>query len=455
MSTAPVAVPERIADPELETRTLRRVAARLVPLVIPMFVVCYVDRANVGFAALQMNRALGLSATAYGLGAGVFFIAYMALEIPSNLMLARLGARRWIARIMISWGLISSATLFARGPLSFYVLRVLLGAAEAGFFPGIVFYLGEWFPGRARGRVMGAFITAIPIAGMITGPISGELLGWGGRLGLAGWQWLFLIEGIPSVLLGLLALRLLPDRPETAAWLPDAERRWLIQRLRLERERARAGQHHVNLRKVLAHPAVWQLALLEGLSVTSTNYGLTFWLPQVVKALSGAGDARVGLLTVLPWGAAVVSMLAVCAHSDRTRERCRHIAACSLVAALGFAAASFTRSTALALAALAIAAGGSFGLSGPFFALPAMFLEGEAAAAGIALMNSVANAMGFAIPYMMGLLRDATGGYAAGFRVLAVLPFAGAFVALRLGRAARFRMDAEPAPAVVPAGAVA
>ncbi len=438
---------------ELEARTVRRVARRVVPLVILMFVACYVDRANVGFAALQMNRALGLSATMYGLGAGIFFLAYMLLEIPSNLALARVGARRWMARIMISWGVISSATMFARGPASFYLLRLLLGAAEAGFFPGIIFYLGEWFPGRARARMMGAFIAAIPIAGMITGPISGGLLGLGGRLGLAGWQWLFLVEGIPSVVLGALALWLLPDRPESAAWLPDVERRWLAERLQTERAQARMRSRHVDVRKVLAHPAVWQLALLEGLSLTSTNYGLTFWLPQTVKMLSGASDAHVGLLTVGPWSAAVASVVLGGLYSDRTGERCRNIAGGSLVAAAGFAAASFAHQPTLALAALAVAAGGAFWGSGAFFSLPSVFLEGEAAAAGIALINSVANVMGFAVPYAMGFLRDATGDYAAGLRALAVLPFAGALFALYLRRAPTLHVEADviPLAAGVPA----
>ncbi len=436
-------------------RTLRRTTWRLVPLLVLMYIACYIDRANVGFAALQMNRALGLSAASYGLGAGIFFVAYALLEVPSNLILTRMGARRWIARIMISWGLISSATLFARGPVSFYTLRLLLGAAEAGFFPGIIFYIGEWFPARSRGRVMGAFITAIPVAGMITGPISGALLGLSGRLGLQGWQWLFLVEGIPSVLLGIATLRLLPDRPETAAWLRPDERHWLTARLHAEQAHRVARHRHLGVRQALAHGAVWQLALLECLVITSGLYGLLFWLPQMLKALSGASDTGVGLLTAAPWAAGAVALVLVGAHSDRTGERCLHIGLSSLVAAAGFLAASLTRDTSLGLAGLAVAAAGFFGADAPFWTLPGVFLNGEAAAAGIALVNSVGNVAGFAIPYALGLLRDATGGYAAGLQLLAVLSLAGGLLAIHLRRAASFQAGGEMAPDAVASAAVA
>lgn len=433
----------------LERATLSRVSRRLVPFLFLLYVASYLDRVNVGFAALQMNRALGLSATAYGLGAGVFFLGYCLLEVPSNLMLARVGARRWIARIMISWGLVSSAMLFARGPTSFYLLRFLLGAAEAGFFPGIVFYLTEWFPCEGRARVIARFMAAIPLAGIIGGPLSGALLGLGGRFGLAGWQWLFLIEGIPSVVLGVATLVYLTDRPETAHWLGDAERAWLTERLRAEREQC-ISQHHVSVRQAMAHPAVWKLGLLQGLSITGGLYALSFWLPQLVKAFSGGSDFRVGFVTAIPYTCAVVAMLFVGAHSDRTGERWLHIAGCSLVAAAGFLASAYVRTPVFALLALSVAAAGILSGGAPFFTLPGAFLSGEAAAAGVALINSVANIMGFAVPYALGLLKDATGDYYTGLALLALLPLAGSALAIRLRNAPVFQSTLALAQAAVP-----
>lgn len=435
----------------LERATVRRVGRRLVPFLLLLFVACYLDRVNVGFAALQMNRALGLSAAAYGLGAGVFFLGYCVLEIPSNLALARVGARRWIARIMISWGVISAATMLARGVGSFYLLRFLLGAAEAGFFPGVIYYLGEWFPARARARVIARFMVALPIAGIVSGPLSGALLGLQGRLGLAGWQWVFLVEGIPSILLGFVALAFLTDRPEDAAWLPEPERAWLVARLRGERERC-LQRHAHGVRRALASGIVWRLGLLQGLSLTSGLYALGFWLPAIVKASSGASDLRVGVLSAVPYLTAAVGMVLIGAHSDRSGDRCAHIALCSLATALGFAASAFLHAPALALAALGLAAVGTFGAMGPFFALPAGFLTGDGAAAGIALINSLANVTGFAVPYGVGLLRDATGGYAAGLAALAFLPLAGAALALGLSRAPQLAPAAYP---VVAPGAAA
>ncbi len=436
----------------LERSTVRRVGRRLAPFLLLLFVACYLDRVNVGFAALQMNRALGLSAAAYGLGAGVFFLGYCVLEVPSNLALARVGARRWIARIMISWGVISSATMLARGPASFYLLRFLLGAAEAGFFPGIIYYLGEWFPARARARVVARFMVALPVAGVISGPLSGALLGLQGRLGLAGWQWLFLAEGIPSVLLGFVALAFLTDRPEDAAWLPAPERAWLVAQLRGEREDC-LQRHARGVRRALASGIVWRLGLLQGLSLTSGLYALGFWLPAIVKAFSGASDLRVGILSAAPYLAAAVGMLLIGAHSDRNGDRCGHIALCSLAAAVGFAASAVLHAPALALGALGLAAAGTFGAMGPFFALPAGFLTGDGAAAGIALINSLANVTGFAVPYGVGLLRDATGGYTAGLATLAFLPLAGAALALALSRVPQLGPAAYPIPAPAPGAA--
>jgi ACS family tartrate transporter-like MFS transporter len=434
----PAAVPV-----DLARDTPRKVARRLLPFLLLLYIACYLDRVNVGFAALQMNQALGLSAAAYGLGAGVFFIGYCLFEVPSNIVLARVGARRWIARILISWGLISSAMMFVRGPASFYSLRFLLGAAEAGFFPGIIYYLGEWFPSYERARVIARFMVAIPLSGIVGGPLSGALLQLGGRAGLAGWQWLFLLEGIPSVVLGVVSLVYLTDRPEVAQWLASAERAWLTDRLRVDRERS-VQRRDVSVGKALSHPMVWQLALQQGLTLSAGLYALSFWLPQIVKEFSGLGDMGVGLITAVPYLTGAVAMVVVGARSDRSGERWLHIAACSLAAAIGFVASALVHTPVLALAALSLATAGVMSAMGPFWALPGTFLSGAAAAAGIALVNSLANVMGFATPYALGLIKDAVGGYTVGLVLLALLPLAGAVLALRLRRAPLFVRGLRP-----------
>ena len=381
-----------------------------------------------------MNRQLSFSGTVYGLGVGVFFLGYCLFEVPSNLALARVGARRWIARIMISWGALASAMMFVRGPTSFYVLRFLLGVAEAGLFPGLIYYLGDWFPSRERARAIGRFMTALPVSVVVGGPLSSALLGLTGRLGLAGWQWLFLLEGIPTVILGLVVLVYLTDRPEMARWLAPEERSWLAATLRAECERCHE-RHGIGVRRTFSHGTVWQLGLLECLSLTAVTYALSFWLPQIVRALLGLSDQLVGVVVALPYLVAAAVMVAVGAHSDRTGERCLPIAVGSIAAALGLIVAAYTRSPVLALTALTVAAAGTAGNTGPFFALPAEFLTGEAAAAGIALVNSTGNLMGFATPYAIGILKDATGGYSVGLLLLGLLPLAGAALALHIRRA--------------------
>jgi MFS transporter, ACS family, tartrate transporter len=399
-------------------RAIDRVRLRLIPFLAFLYFIAYLDRVNVGFAALQMNAALGFSSSVYGLGAGIFFIGYFLFEVPSNLMLARVGARVWIARIAIVWGAVSIAEMLVRGPRSFYIVRFLLGAAEAGFFPGIVFYFTYWFPARERARAMAQFSTASMAAGIVGGPLSGVLLSLRGLGGLDGWQWLFLVEGIPAVVLGLVALAYLDDGPADARWLPEAEKAWLIDALARERDELAVITGGHSALKALASFAVWRFALGLFLIVTS-GYGFSFFLPQIVKGLSGGSDLAVGLLTAIPFSVAAIGMIVVAAHSDRTGERRRHVAACGVLAAIGLASASLAPSPTVAFAALSVAAVGLYAFTPPFWSLPTAVLRGDGAAAGIALINSVGNLGGFIGPYVMGWMRDVSGDFLPGLRVLA------------------------------------
>ena len=417
----------------IERDTLRQVTWRLMPLLLITYIVAWLDRVNVGFAALQMNHDLGFSATVYGFGAGVFFVGYALCEIPSNLALCRYGARRWIARIMVTWGLLSAAMVCVHSPLSFYGLRFLIGVAEAGFFPGIIFYLSRWYPAAERAKAIGWFMTAIPLASIIGGPLAGLLLGLNGWLGLAGWQWLFLTEGLPAVLLAFIVLRHLPDDPSAARWLAPAGAAWLSRQL--QHERSQCDDHHRGgLREALMHPIVWQLGMIQFLGAAG-SYGLTLWLPQILKGLSGLSDLRIGLVTTLPYIAATVAMVLVASHSDRTGERCMHVAVSYFVAAFGFCASAALQSPVWAMLALTVAAMGTYGRSGPFWALPSLFLSGRAAAGGIALINTIGSLGGFAGPYAVGLAKATTGSFAGGLALLALASFVSGVLAMRLRRA--------------------
>lgn len=395
----------------LEYATLRRVTWRLIPFLFVVFIANYLDRVNVSFAALQMNQDLGLSGTAYGFGAGIFFLGYVLFQVPSSLLLERVGARRWIAAITIAWGGIASAMMFVRGPTTFYLLRFLLGSVEAGFFPGVIRYFTYWFPAAYRARAVARFMTAIPVAQIVGGPLSVRLLGFHGRAGLAGWQWVFLLEGLPSIVLGALVLRYLTDRPDEAAWLAPESRAWLTARLRTEHPDDPApGQPW---RRLVATPALWHLSGVWILMVV-VGYGQLLWLPQIIKGASGLSNLAVGLLSAAPPAAAAVAMVWIAAHSDRTGERRRHVALPCLLTAAGFAAtAAAQRSPLLATAALTLVAIGIAGSFGPFWGLATTSLSGPANAPGIALVNSIGNIGGFAGPYVVGVLKDATGSFAA------------------------------------------
>jgi MFS transporter, ACS family, tartrate transporter len=436
--TAPIRETSLSADPDaLSAAAISRVSRRLIPFLFLLYILNFLDRVNVGFAALEMNRDLGFGPAVYGLGAGVFFIGYCLFEVPSNLVLYRTGARLWIARIMVSWGLAASAMMLVQTPWSFYLLRFLLGVAEAGFFPGIIFYLTSWYPARERARAYAWFLAAIPVCGIIGGPISGALLGLDGRLGLEGWQWLFLIEGIPSVLVGVAVLWLLPDRPSDARWLPAEERAWLEETLRSERA-GHASSHAASLRRALADPLVWWLGLSYFLLVVAL-YGFALWLPQLVKAAGDFSNFEVGVVTAIPYAAAAVGMVLVGRSSDRTGERYIHLAGPAIVGALGFVAASRSGSTSLLVAALSLCAFGVLGWLGPFWALPTAFLREQAAAGGIALINSMGAVGGFVGPYLIGEIKERTGEFAPGLLLLAACMVAAAAIVLvlRAGSMAR------------------
>jgi ACS family tartrate transporter-like MFS transporter len=414
---------------------LPKVRRRLIPFLFLLYIVAYLDRINVSFAALQMNEDLGFSAAVYGFGAGIFFVSYVLFEVPSNLLLHRIGVRIWIARIMITWGFASSAMMFVQGTSSFYTLRFVLGAAEAGFFPGIILYLTRWFPAAERARAIALFMTATALAGVIGGPVSGLLLSMDGFGGLRGWQWLFLLEGVPAVILGIAVLAWLPDSPKDATWLEPAERDWL--RARLDEEDAgKAGSAHAAFGPALRSGRLWALACLY-FCIIITFYGVSFWLPQILQSLSGQSDLQVAFLSALPYIVAALGMVFVAKRSDRTGRRAELVALGACVGILGFAAAAMVTNPVASLVALSVAALGIWGTLGPFWAMPPAFLRGAAAAGGIAVINSVGNIGGFAGPYIVGAAREATGNFSAGLWVMAGCLAAGVVIAMLLARSER------------------
>jgi D-galactonate transporter len=416
-------------DP-LERSTIARVSARLVPFLVVCYFVAYLDRVNVSFAALTMNRDLGLSASQYGFGAGIFFIAYFLFEVPSNLLLERFGARKWIARIMFTWGVISGAMAFVGGPTSFYVLRALLGVAESGFFPGIIFYLTLWFPAVYRARIIGYFMAAIPLSTVLGAPVSGLLLGLDGVLGMKGWQWLFILEAAPSLVLSGFVLFYLTDRPSDATWLQPDQRAWLVRRLETEHAQ-RTTKHDFSVAQALMNPKVLALSVVY-FGAVATNYGLSFFLPQIVKAF-GLTNFQTGLVSALPYAVGLMSIVWWGHRSDRMRERRYHAAFPLAVAAAGIAASTLFENPVLKMLALSIAGFGIFGNLPVFWTLPTAFLSGAAAAGGIALINSIGNLAGFAGPYAMGAIKDLTGGYGAGLLCLSAAGLVAMTIVLLLG----------------------
>jgi ACS family tartrate transporter-like MFS transporter len=403
----------------LELQTMRKVAWRLVPLVSLAYLINVLDRFNISFAALTMNKALGLSATAYGLGAGAFFWSYVLFQVPANMVLARLGARRWIMIIMFCWGACSSSAALITDATSFVIVRFLLGVAEAGFFPGVAFFMTRWFPSRHRGRAMGVFYAVGASAGIIGGPIAANLLQLNGVLGLAGWQWIFLAEGLPAIALAVACPLLLRDRPSEAAWLAPEECGWLEGTLRDEQKVARGG-HLPFMRAIVSPPIV--LLMLVYLLIGFGVYGKAYFLPLMIKSL-GYTDTAVGYITTIPAIAGVLGMVFFSRRSDRTGERVWHLIVPCLIGGTGclLAGVFLGINPWFAIAAFSLA---SFGISGSlpvFWNLPTAFLGASAAAGGIAFINSIGNVSGYAAPQMVGLMRDITGSYEAPMLVLGAL----------------------------------
>jgi MFS transporter, ACS family, tartrate transporter len=403
-----------------QERLVRRVTWRLIPLLFCCYIVAYIDRINVGFAKLQLQGALGVDPTdfngAYGLGAGLFFVGYFLFEVPSNLILHKVGARLWIARIMIVWGIVSMAFMFIKGVTSFYVLRFLLGAAEAGFFPGVILYITYWYPPAERARMIALFATGAIVAGVVGSPLSGALLGMHGIGGLAGWQWLFLLEGLPAVLLGLVVLVFLPNNPNDAVWLSGAEKQWINERVLVGGADGSAAGGHT-LRDCFTSPVVWLFCLIYFLRNVAT-YGYEMWLPTMVKNATGSSDTMVGFINGVPYLVAGVVMYLVGRHSDKTGERRHHIAAGAVVATVGFALAATAQNAVMAIGGLVLAFAGSKATLPPFWALSTEFLKGTAAAGGIALINSVGNLGGLFGPWAMGVIKDHTGSNFGGLLLL-------------------------------------
>jgi MFS transporter, ACS family, tartrate transporter len=421
----------------LEAVVLSKVTWRLVPLLFSLYVVAYVDRINIGFAALQIKSFLGMGDAGYGLAAGIFFAGYVVFQLPSNLIMERVGARRWIAVLMMAWGLISSCMIFARVPWHLHVLRFLLGSAEAGFFPGIVFYLRGWFPPSTRARTLALFAAAGPVSAVIAGPLSGSLL----RLhqaGLAGWQWMFLLEGVPAILLGVGVLWHLTNTPREADWLSLEEKIWLIDALACDGEESHLRRPTAGLSAVFVSPQIWLLVFVY-FGLNCAGYGITFWLPSLIRNLSGLGTITIGLLTAIPYGTALIVMIVAGAHSDKSGEHRWHIALPALLGAIALLLAAYSGSVAGLVTALSIAVVAEFSMVGPFWALCTL-VKPQRAAVAIALINSIGNLGGLAGSYAVGALKSATHGFRNGMIVLgAALGAAGVLALLVRVEAKQFR----------------
>lgn len=399
-----------------EEATYRKVSLRLIPLLLICYIIAYLDRVNVGFAKLQMLNDLGFSDMVYAIGAGIFFIGYFIFEVPSNVILHRVGARVWISRIMVTWGLLSAAMMFVTTPTSFYVLRFLLGVAEAGFFPGIILYLTYWYPSHRRGHITSMFMTGIPLSGVIGGPLSGAIMSWfDGYHGWAGWQWMFLLEGLPAVALGVVVFLFMDDRISRATWLNEEERALLEKNIASE---ASEKEEEESILKVLSSGRVWLMAMIY-FGFVMGIYGVSFWLPTIIKAMGIADPLEVGMMSAIPYGVATVAMLLVGRSADRHRERRWHVAIPALMGAVGLVlSVIWADNTLLAMAALTLATSGILCTLPMFWSLPTAFLAGTGAAAGIAMINSLGNLSGFISPYAVAWLKELTSSTNAGMFLL-------------------------------------
>jgi ACS family tartrate transporter-like MFS transporter len=397
-----------VAGSALGARTIRKMQWRILPFIFLLYVVAYLDRFNIGFAALTMNKDLAISSQQYGLLVGMFFFGYVLFEVPSNLLLHRIGARIWIARILITWGLVALLTGFVRNVHELYIARFLLGLAEAGYYPGVVLYLTYWFRQRERAHAIAVVLVGVPVTSILGGPISGMILDHIHWLGLSSWRWLLVLEALPSVLCGVLAYFVLPERPAVARFLTPEEKAWILEELALEREKT-VGKHQITMPGTFLSPRVWHLGLIQFTALIGT-YSLSSWMPQVLKALSSHySNTVVGWLVVIPQVVGLISMIAVSRSSDRTLERRYHAAIPVLAGGIGWLLLSASSSPLLSMAALALIAGGAYSFFGPFWSIPCEFLTGYAAASGIALINSIGNISGFVGPFAIGFFKNRTG----------------------------------------------
>ncbi len=426
----------------LGAQVIRKATWRLIPFMALLYFINYLDRVNVGFAALTMNADLGFSATVYGNGAGILFLGYVFFMVPSNIILEKVGARQWVAVIMAAWGAISAGMAFVQGPTSFYIMRFLLGVAEAGFFPGMILYMTYWFPAHVRARITGLFLLAVPLSSVLGAPVSSLLLELEG-FGLVGWQWMFIIQGVPAIFLTIAVLRVLTNKPEDADWLNAEEKSWLAGVM--EAERIQKEMHRTtNLAAVFLSVRVWLFGLMY-FGIAIGVYGLTLWLPQIIKGFGGLSNIEVGLLTSVPYALAALGMFLWGAHSDKTGERTWHVALPSLVGGIALAASAYMVNVpVLAFVALTIASVGIYGSLPSFWTLPTGMLSGTAAAGGIALITAVGNTGGYFGPALVGYIRDATQSYTYGLLLLAAFSVMTAVLVLAMSRA---KPAAQPAPA--------
>lgn len=418
-------------DATLEGAVMKRVFWRLMPFLLGAYLVAYIDRVNVGFASLQMNKAVGIDPKTFGLGAGIFFIGYFLLEVPSNLGLERFGASRWIARIMISWGIISGACALIAGPTSFLVLRFLLGAAEAGFFPGVILYLTYWFPSEYRAKIVGIFMVAIPVAGLTGSPISGAILGMDGVLGLGGWQWVFILEAVPAVLLGFVSIVWLTDRPEHATWLTQAEKQWLTGKLAMERSRA-TKVPRLSVWKVMVNKHVLVMALVYS-GAAGASSAMAVWQPQVIKSF-GLNNLETGFLNAVPYAISAVLMILWGRSSDRTGERVWHNALPLGWMGLAMVATFWAHSLWVLLPMLTLVLAGTYASKGPFWALSSEWLSAPVAAVGLAQINALGNLSGFFCNFLIGWIKSETGSFPLAIMPIAALALAGTISVLLIGR---------------------
>lgn len=411
----------------LERVAYAKVTWRLIPLLFLGYVVAFLDLVNVGFAKLQMLSDLGFSETTYGLGAGIFFLGYVLFEVPSNIIQHRVGARRWISRIMITWGLLSAGMMFVRTPTMFYILRFLLGIAEAGFLPGIVFYLTYWYPARRRGKIMALFFAAVPASGLIGGPLSGWILeSLSGAYGLAGWQWLFVLEALPSIVLGLVILLILPDQIQDASWLRPEEKNILGENFKADTQ----GKHEIQLRMIFSDRRVLVMAGIY-LCATTGGYAISFWLPSIIKATGVVSPLNIGLLTGLPFLSAIVGMLLFSRSADARRERKLHLIGTMSIGAAGLVISVYAgSSTTGAIAVLSIATIGVYSAFPIFWSLPTAFLTGVSAAAAIAFITSVGNVGGFISSYLIGWVKQMSGSTNLAMLALAAIYIVGVILTL-------------------------